>query len=97
MGKDYEIIKPLPEILRKNGFTYFLVQRSPQKAIYRQTYENVPIAFEVFSIRVRGIQFSHILNKSLPPAERFPSNEDFGRTAWSYRTLEDAMRKYEEI
>jgi hypothetical protein len=90
-------IKSLPEVIRKNGFTYFLVQRTLKKAIYRQAYDNVSIAFEVFEIRVRGVQYSSILGKSLPPAERFPSNEDFGKTAWSFRNLQTAIKKYEEI
>ena len=87
----------LKDTVSKNGFAYKCVQRAQKKALYAQYHENTLIGFEVFKIRLRGTQFSHILNKSLPPAERFPSNEDFGKTAWSFRTLQDAMKKYAEI
>ena len=29
--------------------------------------------------------------------EKFPSNEDFGKTAWTYYKYGDALRKYEEL
>lgn len=97
MGKGLDDIRILPEVIKKNGFRYFLVQRTPKKAIYRQTHDNVQIGFEVFLIRIRGTQFSHYLNKSLPPSERFPSNEDFGKSAWTFRNYQEAILKYNEL
>lgn len=90
-------IKILPEIIRRNGFTYKLVTRTSEKAIYAQYCENVLTSWEVFQIRVRGTQFSPLLRKSLDASERFPGNEDFGKTAWTYRTLKKALIKYNEL
>jgi hypothetical protein len=90
-------MKKLKDTVSKNGFIYNCVQRTATKAIYQQTHENIQVGFEVFLIRVRGAQFSHLLHKSLPPSEKFPSNEDFGKTAWSYRSLQAAIKKYEEL
>lgn len=97
MEKGVNIMKPLPERVRKNGFTYFLLQRTPKKAIYIQTYDNVQVGFEVFLIKVRGTQYSHILCRNLQPCERFPCNEDFGKSAWSFRGLDDAIKKYDAL
>lgn len=87
----------LKDTVSKNGFTYKCVQRDQKKALYAQYHDNTLIGFEVFKIRLRGIQYSYLLRKPLPPAERFPSNEDFGKTAWSFRTLQNALKKYEEL
>lgn len=87
----------LKDTVSKNGFVYKCVQRAKKKALYAQYHKNTLIGLEVFKIRIRGTQFSHILNKSLLPAERFPSNEDFGKSAWTFRNFQDAINKYEEL
>ena len=90
-------MKKLSDIVSKNGFTYRMLQRTEKKALYAQYYQNTLIGFEVFLIRIRGAQFSYILNKTLPPAERFPGNEDFGRTAWSIQKYEDAIIRFNKL
>lgn len=90
-------IRTLPELIRKNGFTYKLITRTREKAIYAQYCENVLISYEVFQIRVRGAQFSPLLMKQIEAIERFPGNEDFGKTAWTYRNLEKAVIKFNEL
>jgi hypothetical protein len=89
--------KVLPESLNKNGFCYILLQRGKNKAIYTQHYKNVLLSHEVFIIRTRGTRFSPLLNKTLEPSERFPSNDDFGKTAWSIRNYDAAIKKYQEL
>lgn len=97
MEKTEKTTKILPEIIRKNGFTYKLITRTSEKAIYAQYCENVLICWEVFQIRVRGTQFSPLLMKNLEPSERFPGNEDFGKTAWTYRNFQKALNKFYEL
>jgi hypothetical protein len=47
--------------------------------------------FEVFDVQIKPKR--DVFGKSYPAAEVFPSNEDFGKTAWSCRTLTDAKRR----
>ena len=78
-------MNPLPYIIRKNGFTYTKVLRDGRKAIYRQTYcENLEY-FEVFIVRESRERI--FAGNTFPVKEQFPGNEDFGKTAWSCRTL----------
>ncbi len=84
-------VKKLKNQIRKNGFLYTLVERTDEKAIYAQ--ENY--AFEVFKVK---------LSKPHPKAqndldnydlvEKFPGDEDFGKSAWTFRTLEAAEKRY---
>jgi hypothetical protein len=97
MINNKDIIKKLPETIKKNGFIYILMTRTRKKALYKQTYNDAQIGYEVFLIRVRGRQFSPILDHTLEPKERFPGNEDFGFIAWSIQNYQDAMDKYNAL
>lgn len=90
-------IKVLPETINKNGFIYILVTRTPQKALYMQTLDGILIGYEVFLIGIRGAQNSSLLGKLINATERFPSNENFGKTAWSFMDLQNALHKYNEL
>ena len=90
-------VQPLKEKLRKNTFNYELLLRSDFKALYKQSDGNIQIGYEVFKIRIRETRFHPIANKVITAKEKFPSNDDFGKTAWSYKRLEDAMKKYNSI
>lgn len=91
----FSLTRILPPKLRKNGFDYYLVIRNEKVAVYMQRYtENVKY-FEVFKIKVKpAVQFK---GKWLPEREAFPSDSDFGVTAWSYRNQVDAFRKLAEL
>lgn len=97
MESNIDNIKILPETIRKNGYTYVLLRRTIKKALYAQYYRNVLIAFETFRIRVQQSRFSILLNASQPSCERFPGNEDFGRTAWTITEYQKAVEKYNEL
>jgi hypothetical protein len=97
MEKTIEQIKILPETINKNGFCYNLVTRTSKKAIYKQTFDNVQVGFEDFLIRVRGAQYSPLLNKYLEASERFPGNSDFGKTAWSITDYQNALEIYDKL
>ena len=90
-------LKILPETIRKNGYTYVLLRRTSEKALYAQYLRNVLIAFETFKIMVQQSRFSTLLRTIQPPCERFPGNSDFGKTAWSIQNYQDALKKYQEL
>lgn len=74
--------------LKKSGYDYKQVKCEPNIAyIYHQTFEGKHIAYEVFK---------HKIN-SLYNCVSFPSNEVFGLWAWTYKTLEQAEKKFTEI
>jgi len=85
-------MKPLPDKLRKNGFNYTLVCRDGKLAIYRQEVTEKVQYFEVFVVKIKPE--SVFKGKVIPEREVFPSNEDFGKTAWSYRNYKDAEAKF---
>lgn len=89
-------MKQLAEKLTKNGFVYELVKRNDYKAIYSQTTQDGQLlGYEVFRIRKNKQWEMH--GKVFPAAETFPTDNDFGITAWSCRTLERAKERYAEI
>lgn len=62
------------------------------------------VGYEVFLISV-GKAYSLVQKKgkskgqvySYPAAEKFPGNEDFGKTAWAFNTKKAALTKFNEI
>lgn len=92
-----DFMKKLPKEISRNGYRYILMQRTQNKAMYKQTNNNALIAFEVFRIRIQRARFSILLRKYLDESERFPGNSDFGKTAWSIQNYQDALKKYQEL
>ena len=90
-------IKVLPEKLKKNGFEYRLVKRTDNRAIYSQ-HEGAGqiVAFETFKIK-KGKPHPKAEEdlKNYDEVERFPIDEDFGKTAWTYSNLEDAQKAFD--
>ena len=85
----------LPQKTCKNGFPYTQICRGARSCIYEQRVGQKLIAFEVFIIQTRSER--SILGKIIQAKEKFPSNEDFGKTAWTYWTVEQAMKKFNEL
>jgi hypothetical protein len=87
-------IKKLNNEIKKNGYLYRLVERTETKALYAQE----DYGFEVFKVK---------LSKPHPKAENdlklydkveiFPNDEDFGKIAWSYKSLDEAQKRYARI
>ena len=86
---------PLPQILMKNTYTYVLYRRGIKALIYEQRVSKKIIAYEVFKKIISPEK--NIKGKILPPREKFPSNEDFGFTAWSCKTKQRASEKFHEL
>ena len=88
-------MKILPLNLRKNSFNYTQVLRNSRNAVYRQTVTPEIEYFEVFIIQIRpDINFAGKLVKG---GESYPNNEAFGKTAWTYKSLEKAMEKFNSL
>ena len=86
---------PLPLKLRFNGFDYTQVYRTDCEAIYEQRVSESCTAYEVFIIK--KIPEKIIKGKIIMAHERFPRNEDFGKSAWTYPNLTRAMNKLLEL
>lgn len=90
-------MKKLDKVLEKNGFLYTQLARQDTKAIYQQQdkiTEKV-LSYEVFKIKV--VKDSEVFGAFVEEHEKFPSNNDFGITAWSVRDKEKAFRRYLSI
>lgn len=101
----------LPDTKNKNGFLYRLVKRSKKVAMYSQEIAKLEpgmkkgiIGYEVFQITITkpsSIKQKHGKKAGMwyqyPATEKFPGNEDFGKTAWAYHTEKAANRKFIEL
>jgi hypothetical protein len=90
--------KLLPQKKTKNGCYYNLIQRTKDVAIYDQAYspDGKIIGYEVFKI-ILWPEHTMPNGEIQPVHEKFPSDEDFGETAWAYCTKEAAMVKFQEL
>lgn len=82
----------LPIKLRKNGCNYKQVLRNGKGAIYQQMVDEKTAYFEIFLIRVRPERI--IKGKLIPSAEVWPNNESFGKSSWTYPTMQQAIIKF---
>jgi len=88
-------MKPLSQVLRKNGFNYVLIKRGQRSCIYEQLVEGKTIAYEVFIIRT--VPERCINGNWIGEHEKFPSNEAFGYSAWTCRSLDRAVERFNKI
>jgi len=80
--------------LMKNGFRYKQIKRTNTVAMYRaylkERNDLLPCSFEVFKIKIRKSGFC--MGSPTPETEVFPSNESFGKHAWSIGGLDAENR-----
>lgn len=92
-------MKKLAEKINRNGYIYNQLKRGEKAAIYEQIFEDLGettrIAYEVFKIRIGKSKI--VFGVELPEKEKFPSDEDFGKWAWTYVDVNKAMEKYNQI
>jgi len=84
-------LRRLSKKLRRNGFEYSCILRNGRSCIYSQRVTKSQYVFEVFKIRYSKTR--KINGKILSAGERFPTDEDFGKSAWVYFSIEDAINK----
>lgn len=95
--------KILPDKIRKNGFAYELLERTKKAALYKQydPKQEKVIGYEVFKIyklaATRGARLKNKVLKPLPPREKFPCDSDFGRFAWAFTKIDQALVRYNAI
>ena len=85
----------LPAELNYHGFNYTLILRGKRSCIYQQTYEGKTEGFEVSLIQIQeeAVLFGKVAMKH----ERWPKDGDFGKTAWTCWTVEEAMVKFNRL
>ncbi|MBX2842164.1 MAG: hypothetical protein KTR26_10350 [Flammeovirgaceae bacterium] len=79
----------IPQKIKKNGYDYQLLVKADFKAIYQQNLEGKQIGYEVILL-----ENSTAKNKA---SKVFPSNEDFGKTAWAIKSEERAYQFYQSL
>jgi len=89
-------MKTLPKTINSKGFTYVQVAREGMKAIYRQDKEGYKTSsFETIKI---GSHNGYELNGTkIPASETYPSSSLWGIQGWTYKTLEEAKKKFKKI
>jgi len=87
----------LPEKIKRKGFIYELEKRGTKALMYRQIddEDNILVSYEVFKLKVDPPKL--VFGIQLNEREVFPSNEDFGKWAWTFSTKERADKRFQEI
>lgn len=91
-------MKALDIQIVRNGYVYKQHKRGKKAMIYSQhlSVSEPPIQYETFKLFITK-------NSVLPNGvkmeahETFPSNSVFGKWAWSYKTEESAIEKFNEL
>lgn len=95
-------ILKLPLEIKKGGFIYRQCKHEKNKYIYAQFNKlGEIVSYEVFlnklgNLRKAKERWAKLQNKSFNPEdyqefyEIFPSDEEFGKRAWTYKTLDEA-------
>jgi hypothetical protein len=86
---------PVSPRLSYHGFIYTQVLRGTRSCLYQQTLNKKTLGYEVFKIRIQ--HETTLDDKVYQERERFPKNEDFGKTAWTYLALDLAMERFKEL
>jgi hypothetical protein len=102
-------IEKLPEIVKGKHGSYHLAKRDDDVAIYSKDFppENAK-CFEVFVIKKTDAKksaesfakrFGRVYDmNSLPDIrEKYPVDEDFGKTAWTYPNLKSAEQRFDVL
>jgi hypothetical protein len=77
--------------------TYTQLQRTEKTALYQRSRDGKPFDYEVFLIKIdpKGkMIFKKMVEED---TEKYPSNEQFGRIAWSFRHKAAAETMFQKI
>jgi hypothetical protein len=87
--------KPLKESFSKYGFDYKMIKRTKKKAIFEQSKRNRVFSYEVITVsKHNGFTLGDVY---IEPSETYPSTSEWGSKGFTYKTLEEAERKYREL
>jgi hypothetical protein len=96
----------LPKQISKNKFVYKQIKRTDKTALYSQHYWKQDERGAVKHLQQCGYEVFMIRNqketlmpngRTIKAKEKFPSNEEFGRYAWSFLDINLANKKYDEL
>jgi hypothetical protein len=88
-------MKLLKKTFSKDGFTFTQIKREGRVCIYEQVPDGGEfIAYEVIIIKYKKER--QINGKVLPAQEAYPSDSDWGKLAWTLKTLEKAKERFSE-
>ena len=85
-------MKPLPKKFSLNGFIYTQVLRTASKAVYLMEITPHVKYYTVFYIP--NFSDSIFSRKKRLTGESYPRALDYGKTAWKFRSLKYAIRKF---
>lgn len=88
-------MKPLEHEYNKNGFTYNLIQRTNEVAMYSQKFEGIIIAYEVFVITKQKANI--IFGNQLEEKELHAPSSAWGTEAFTCTTLERAELRFNDL
>ena len=85
--------KPIPTVFNKKGFTYTLLKREGNRAIYQQTRNGTSINnYEVVKIgKHNGYTMGGVY---IEPSETYPGSSLWGITGWTCTSIDDAQKRY---
>ena len=88
--------KTIPSVFKKKGFTYTQLKREGNRAIFQQTREGSSLNnYEVVKI---GRHNGYVMGgMSIEPAETYPGSSLWGITGWTCTSIDDAMRRYNDL
>jgi hypothetical protein len=80
---------------RHSGFEHTQLKRIGDVAIYRQSKSGLPDAYEVVLIEKHEGYIA--FGKDIPASEYYPSSAKWGACGFTFRSREDAERKFKEL
>lgn len=88
----------LQPLLKNNGFTYHLIKRNENFAVYEQKKEGFDYTYyEVIKIQVVKQDVSTKFMTLKAGTEFYPSTNQWGVNGWTFKTLEQAESKLNEL
>jgi hypothetical protein len=85
----------LPITLKRNGCKYTQLFRDERKAVYRQEVSETSIWYEVIKIKIEA--GAEVFGIWIGEHERYPCTSDWGKMGWTFRSLKNAIKKYDAL
>lgn len=89
-------MRPLSTEFTYDGFDYRLVKRQGDVAIFSQSSGKLVISYEVVIIRVKPAK-TFPGGRVVPEREAYPTNEEWGKYAWTCATRERADERFQAL
>ena len=88
----------IPKIFRSNNFAFEQLKRLDNIAIYgkfKEDFKKETYHYEVIVIQSHNGYY--IKESYVPPSEFYPSSQSWGLSGFTFRSLEDAEKKFEQL